>query len=76
MGRRDHCYFFGTNHLDVLTACNNDVKHIVLTFRENKKTRPRLPALAHFIICLPPEIPRDIASTPSILQRVQRWRVW
>jgi len=42
MGRRDHCYFFGTNHLDVLTASNDNVKPIVLTFRENKQTRPRL----------------------------------
>ena len=29
----------------------------------------------NFIICLIPEIPRDIVFIPSILDRVQRWRV-
>ena len=32
-------------------------------------------SIVNFIICLPPEIPRDIAFIPSILDRVQRWRV-
>ena len=31
--------------------------------------------LANFSTCLPPEIPRDIAFIPAILERVQRWRV-
>ena len=31
--------------------------------------------IVNFIICLPPEIPRDIVFIPSILDRVQRWRV-
>ena len=41
----------------------------------NKQTRPRLLVLANFTTCLPPEIPRDIAFIPSILERVQRWPV-
>ena len=40
-----------------------------------KQTRPRLLVLRHFITCLPPEIPRDISFIPSILERMQRWRV-
>ena len=35
----------------------------------------QLLVLANFITCFPPEIPRDIAFIPSILKRVQRWRV-
>ena len=31
--------------------------------------------IGKFIFCFPPEIPRDIAFIPSILKRVQRWRV-
>ena len=30
---------------------------------------------ADFIACLPPERTRDIAFMPSVLKRVQRWRV-
>ena len=48
---------------------------IVVSFWYNKQTRPRLLVLANFITCLPSEIPRDIAFIPSILERVQRWRV-
>ena len=49
---------------------------IVVSFLWNKQTRPRLLALANFVTCLPREIPRDIAFIPSILERVQRWRVF
>ena len=45
-----------------------------LVLRE--RTRPRLLVLENFIICLPLEIPRNIAFIPSILKRVQRWRVY
>ena len=31
--------------------------------------------LENFILCLPPENPRDIAFFPSILKRRQRWWV-
>ena len=48
---------------------------IVVSFWENKQTRQLLLVLANFITCFPPEIPRDIAFIPSILKRVQRWRV-
>ena len=37
--------------------------------------RPRFLVLEKFITCLPPEKPRDIAFIPSVLKRVQRWRV-
>ena len=42
---------------------------------EIKQTRARLLVLANFLTCLPPEIPRGIAFLPSILKRLQRWRV-
>ena len=80
--------FFGAvTTVDVLTACNNDVNFVeaqtvhfacLLNRRfvlRDKQSRPRFLALANFIFCLPPEIPRDIAFIPSILKRVQRWRV-
>ena len=37
--------------------------------------RLRFLVLEKFITCLPPEKPRDIAFIPSVLKRVQRWRV-
>ena len=37
--------------------------------------RPRFLALEKFITCLPSGKPRDIAFIPSVLKRVQRWRV-
>ena len=40
------------------------------------RTRPRSVVLENFIICLPLEIPRNTAFIPSILKRVQRWRVY
>ena len=40
-----------------------------------KQTRSRLLVLANFTTCLPPEIPRDIAFIPSILEHMQRWQV-
>ena len=73
--------------VDVFTAIKDGVKtyrnsnctfcksKIVLPFWQNKQTRPRLILLANFFTCLPPEIPRDIASIPSTLKRVRRWRV-
>ena len=45
-----------------------------LVLRE--RTRPRSVVLENFIICLPLEIPRNTAFIPSILKRVQRWRVY
>ena len=48
---------------------------IVVSFLLNKQTRLRSLALANFITCLPREIPRKMAFIPSILERVQRWRV-
>ena len=74
MGGSDHCYFFNVvATADVLTASNNDVNFvetqtihfawllIVVSFWENKQTRLRFLALANFIFCLPPQIPREIA---------------
>ena len=55
MGRSRRCYG-AVETTDVLTANNND-----------KQTRPRLLLLGHFITCLPPEIPRDIAYIPSMM---------
>ena len=40
---------------------------------EKINKRPRLLVLAYFITCLPP--PHDITFTPSILKRVQKWRI-
>ena len=40
-----------------------------------KQTRSRLLVLANFTTCLPPEIPRDIAFIPSILEHMQRLQV-
>ena len=48
---------------------------IVVSFWQNKQTRPRFLALANFIFSLPPKIPRDITFIPSILKLVQRWWV-
>ena len=79
-------FFIAVGTVDVLAASNNYVKlvetccifcksKIALSFLEDKQTRLRLLVLRHFITRLPPEIPRDISFTPSILERVQRWWV-
>ena len=49
--------------------------YIVVSFWGNKQSRPRFLALANFIFCLPCEILCDIAFIPSIVNRLQRWRV-
>ena len=59
------------------TSCQNSICTFCMTmkssylFNRKKITRPR------FLVSLvcPPEIQRDIAFMPSILVRVQRWRV-
>ena len=55
--------------VDVLTASNNDVNFVKT---QTVQSRPPFHALANFIFCLPPELPRDIAFIPSILKREQR----
>ena len=47
----------------------------IVSFLQNKQTRLRSLALANFITCLLREKRRNIAFIPSILERVQRWRV-
>ena len=49
--------------------------YIVVSFCGNKQSWPRFLALANFIFCLPYEILCDIAFIPSIVNRLQRWRV-
>ena len=46
------------------------IKTSFSSFRENKQSPPRFLTLANFTFCLPPEIPRDIAFIPSVLERV------
>ena len=41
---------------------------------KNKQTQRPFLVLEKFITCLPPKNPCDIAFTPSVLKRVQRWR--
>ena len=54
--------------------CKFCMNNIVVSFWENKQTRPRLLVLpVSFITCLPPEIPRDTAFILFILKRVLRW---
>ena len=66
----------------VLIANNNNVKlvetrteHFACLKLSNCFNRPRLLVLAIFNTCFPPEIPSDITFIPTILKRVQRWRV-
>ena len=80
MGESDHFYFF---HAKVTTS-NNDVNFVdtqsvhfaslkssIRIERVNKVDRDFLPwQIVPFF--LPPEIPRDIAFIPSILERVHR----
>ena len=81
---------FGPAAVDVLTAINNDVnldetRPIYFTWLINHRFVLRESANSavfilignffFFSFCLPPEIPRDIAVIPSILKRMQRWRV-
>ena len=66
-------FFNAVATVDALTASNNDANFvetqtihfawllIVVSFWENKQTRLRFLALANFIFCLPPQIPREIA---------------
>ena len=73
--------------VDVLMANNYDVnlaktRYVHSAWPWNRRVvlielinSTRLLVLANFITYLPPEIPRDIAFIPSILERVQRWRV-
>ena len=51
------------------------IKISLFYFVWNKQTRPRFLVLADFITCFPHQKPRDIAFFPSVLKRVQRWRV-
>ena len=51
--------------------CKFCITNIVVSFRENKQTRPFV--LISFISCLAPEIPRDIAFITFILKRVFTW---
>ena len=80
MGGSDHCYIFNELAIvDVLTASNNDVNFVetqtiyfawlltVVSFWENKQTRPRFLALPNFIFCLPPQIPRDARAKMAVL---------
>ena len=50
---------------------------IVVSSWQNKQTRPRLLVLANFITCFPPwnTTLQLFNNIPSILGRVQRWRV-
>ena len=73
--------------VDILTASNNWGKtqrnsnwslrktKIIVSFWENKETRPRFLVLANFGACLSLEKPRDIAYISSIFKRMQRWWV-
>ena len=85
MGGIDHCYLVTVVTVNDLMSNSNDVNLAKIRYvhfsllrncrrKEEKETRPRLLVLANFITCLPPEMPRDIAFIPSILERVQRWR--
>ena len=86
MGGSDDCYFlYAVVTVNDLMANSNDVNLAKIRYvhfsllrncrrKEEKETRPRLLVLANIITCLPPEMPRDIAFIPSILERVQRWR--
>ena len=47
--------------------CKFCITKIVALFWENKQTPTRLLVLLSFLICLPPEIPRDITFVPAIL---------
>ena len=61
----------------VLTASNNDIKLVetrTVHFARIKLSFcfegiNKLPVLANFITCLPPEIPRDIAFIPGIIKQ-------
>jgi len=66
--------------VDVLMANSNDVnltkpRYAHFTWPWDRYSHVWPLVLANFITCLLPEIPRDIAFIPSILERVQRWQV-
>ena len=77
MGENDHCYFSGSSSdhkmssEQVIMSANllklelyilHDYQ-IILSFLENKQTRPRFLALANFTHYLPSEKPHDVANT-------------
>ena len=71
--------------VDVRSTCNNDLKLVKTRTVQTIKSSSRFDRINKFdrdysywqilfIVC-PPEKPRDIANGPSILRRMQRWRV-
>ena len=85
MGGSDRCYFFNAV---AIIANNNDVKlvetwtvhfaNLKLPYRFekiNKLYRDYSCWKILALYCLSPKMPRDIAFIPSILKRVQIWRV-
>ena len=61
-------------HEDHVICRNTNFKWSCL-ISVNKPTGLQLLVLADFIICFPPEKQGNISFIPSILKRVQRWRV-
>lgn len=67
-------YCFQKSQWTVITSTHNNVP-LYKGKKIKRSARPPFLVLADFIFCLPPDKPRDITFIPSVLRRLQRWRV-